>query len=85
MAQKIDTGDVVLHEPSKEKWLVAYCKNGYVGACGWPETQAKEEDCTLIMKNTPQLRLALLHEMAQLQDIRGEYARDILSQPSEEA
>ena len=71
------TGDVVLHRPTGERWLVAYSENGYVCACGWPETLAKESDCELIRSASDEERAALLKEIADkpAHDTRREYAR----------
>lgn len=78
--RKIKTGDVVLHRPSGERWLVAYAENGYVCACGWPETLAKESDCELVDSASEENRIRLLHEIANKQgnDTRRSYARRVL-------
>jgi len=77
---EIKTGDTVFHRRSGETWLVAYAQNGYVCACGWPETLAYESDCELIESATEEKRLNLLHELAEKQghDSRRSYARRIL-------
>lgn len=66
MSGTIDTGDAVLHIPSGETWLVAYCDNGYVCCCGWPCSLAKVEDCQLKRKATPEKRMELLHKLAAM-------------------
>lgn len=78
--RKIKTGDVVLHRPSGETWLVAYAENGYVCPCGWPETIAKESDCELVDSASEENRIRLLHEIANKQgnDTRRAYARRVL-------
>lgn len=76
----IKTGDIVLHKPSGERWLVAYAENGYVCACGWPETLARESDCQLLERASEEKRIGLLHEIANKpgMDSRREYARRVL-------
>lgn len=74
----IDTGDVVRHVPTGEKWVVAFVKDGDLSWCGWPEGWAKLSDCILIKKATAEERLKLLKEMANMQgdqDHRARYAR----------
>lgn len=78
--EAIDTGDAILHSPSGETWLVAYCDHGYVCCCGWPESLAKVEDCELKRKATPEQRISLLKQMAESnRDSRGSYARATLA------
>jgi hypothetical protein len=73
--QVIDTGDAVYVEGLDETWLVAYCSNGYVCCCGWPESLVEEKRCTMKRKATPEQRLQLLREMACLDGSRGSHAR----------
>lgn len=72
------TGDAVRHKPTGETWLVAWCENGQLCACGWPETIAKEADFVRIREATDEESEALLREMAHLPDARGAYARRML-------
>lgn len=48
------TGDIVLHLPSNEEWVVAWAdhKSGYMAPCGWPTCQALISDCTIIREAT---------------------------------
>lgn len=82
MRDQIETADVVLHKPSGEKWLVAYCRGGYVCCCGWPQSLAPVGDCELIEKGTEQEREELIVQMASCRggeaDSRTYYARGIL-------
>jgi len=64
----IDTGDVVLHEPRGERWVVACVSGEYLYWCGWPYGDAKLTDCKLIEKATPEMRLHILHECAKMRD-----------------
>lgn len=47
---RMRTGDVVLHNPSGEEWLVAWAdpQSGYMAPCGWPTCEAKIADCTIV-------------------------------------
>lgn len=73
----IRTGDIVLHKPSGEEWLVAFCKDGEVCPCGWPLGYAKASDCEIVKKATDDESVKLLHELADMKadDPRRSYAR----------
>lgn len=71
----IDTGDYIHHRPSGENWVVAYCRDGEVCCCGWPETFAKVSDCELTHKASPEKRMNLLEQMKNSRGSRGEHAR----------
>jgi hypothetical protein len=62
----MDTGDVILHRPTGEQWLVAYVQGDRLVCCGWPETAAPVSDCELLEAATPEQRLELLHHMAAM-------------------
>lgn len=77
---EIDTGDIVRHEPTGEKWVVAYVRGDRLAWCGWPEGEAALSDCILITKATPEGRDKLLSGMAENTDgARGRYARNRLA------
>ena len=73
---KIDTGDIVLHTPTDEKWTVACVQGSELSWCGWPEGRAALADCTLVEKATPEVRDSLLTELANMKagDHRQRYA-----------
>ena len=73
----IDTGDIVLHRPSGERWLVAYVRDDRVAWCGWPEGEAQLTDCELITKASAQGKSKLLQQLADSNhdDARARYAR----------
>lgn len=74
----IDTGDVVLHRPTGERWVVAFVRDGRLSWCGWPEGTAALEDCELVEAATEQKRASLLRSMADMShsdDSRCRYAR----------
>ena len=81
---KFDTADIVFHHPTQEHWLVAYVKGDRLAWCGWPEGEAKTEDCTLWKKATDQERTDLLNFMAQMTGIdrRKVYAQQRLAELS---
>lgn len=82
MTGQIDTGDIVRHGPTGEEWVVALVDGSRLSWCGWPEGYADLADCALVRKATPQQRLQLLREMAQVDglDHRARYARRRLAE-----
>ena len=70
--ESIDTGDIVLHGPTGETWVVAYVDGDRLWWCGWPPGEAKLSDCKLIEKATPEYRDKLLLDMSRMSpDPRG--------------
>ena len=80
MSEAIDTGDVVLHAPTGEEWIVAYVRGDRLAWCGWPQGEAALADCSLVKKATDNERLKLLHDLAAINapDMRCSYARNRL-------
>jgi hypothetical protein len=81
----IDTGDVVRHEPSGERWIVAYVRDGRLAWLGWPPGEAAVFDCTLITKATPEVQASYLRALADMRDAsdrRCRYARERLAASS---
>jgi hypothetical protein len=78
----IQTGDVVFHRPSGERWVTAFVEGRYLSWCGWPEGMAHLEDCELVEKATPESRDKLLRQMADMNsdDSRRRYARRVLGE-----
>jgi hypothetical protein len=78
----LDTGDVVLHKPSGEHWVVAYVDGDKLSWCGWPEGLARVTDFELVRAAQPDARLKLLHQMASMSgsDSRKTYAQARLAQ-----
>ena len=61
----IDVGDVALHAPSGETWLVGAVVDDRLYWCGWPfGGNAALSDCALKRKATPEQRDRLLRELA---------------------
>jgi hypothetical protein len=77
----VDTGDVVLHKPTGERWVTAYVSGENLCCLGWPESFANVSDCTLIKEATPEERLLILKRMADMSsdDARKRYAIHRLS------
>lgn len=73
----IDTGDSVFHKPSREWWEVAFTKEGWLCACGWPLGFVDVGTCLLVTKATPEERFNLLHRLAAMtgDDPRKRYAQ----------
>lgn len=73
----MDTGDIVLHRPTGERWIVAFVSGEYLSWCGWPEGVARVEDCELVKTATPEQRRSLLHQLAEMKgsDSRKTYAK----------
>jgi hypothetical protein len=80
---KLDTGDIILHTPTGAFWVVAINEGHRLTLCGWPLATAEPDHCKLFSKAGPETRLELLHDLARLQDRRGEYARAELSRASD--
>jgi hypothetical protein len=80
----IETADIVKHNPTGEKWLVAYVENDRLCACGWPETLAKLSDCTLVKKATEDKKQNLINELAAMSgheyDSRRSWAKNYLKE-----
>lgn len=78
----MDTGDVVLHRPTGERWLVAYVRDDNLCCLGWPESFARVSDCELIEFAEPTQRQLILENMAAMDgsDSRKMYAIQRLKQ-----
>ena len=81
----MDTGDVVLHKPTGEKWVVAYVKGEHLCCCGWPESLALVSDCELVTTAESESRLELLRQIAAMpgSDSRKSYAVERLAMAEE--
>jgi hypothetical protein len=78
----MDTGDVILHHPSGENWVVGFVKGETLVAVGWPLEYASVRDCSIVRTATREERKALLQGMASMTDAdpRKSYAMLRLSQ-----
>ena len=61
------TGDIVLHQPSSEEWVVAWAdhQSGYMAPCGWPTCQARISDCTIVGAATDDASDKLIDELSR--------------------
>lgn len=83
---KIKPGDVVLHKPSGERWVVAYAdhERNELSWFGWPEGFAKISDCELVKSVTFEEALKDLVLWAEprqqrVGDLRHRYAASMLA------
>ena len=81
----MDTGDIVIHKPTGEKWVVAFVDGERLSWCGWPEGLAYTKDCVLLEHARPEERLTLLHQLATMDglDSRKTYAKNRLARAEE--
>lgn len=79
------TGDVILHRPTGETWVVAYVDEarGEVTPCGWPFCWARLEDCDMKERASDEESEKLLQELAAMpgseHDYRRTWARGVLA------
>lgn len=61
------TGDIVLHRPTGEEWLVAWAdpRSGYMAPCGWPTCQALIADCDLVERASDEKCSAIVAEVSR--------------------
>jgi hypothetical protein len=52
----MDTGDTILHKPSRERHMVACVHSPYLHTAGFPELRLLLIDCTLIREATAEER-----------------------------
>lgn len=83
---KIKPGDVVLHKPSGERWVVAYAdyERDELSWFGWPEGYAKLSSCELVKSVTFEEALKDLVRWAEPKpgrgnDLRHRYAASMLA------
>lgn len=62
------TGDTVLHNPSGEKWSVAYVDGNDLVPRGWPLSCARVSDCPLLKQCSDEDNYRILKEMSAMQD-----------------
>jgi hypothetical protein len=60
-------GDIVLHKPSSEQWLVGkVCENGGIYACGWPCSFAPADDIEMLEECTDDRHQELVARLKRL-------------------
>ena len=70
-----DTGDVVSHGPTGERWIAAYVRGDRLAWAAWPEGEAALSDCTLVRKATHEEQQSMLQRMAIGTGARARYVR----------
>ena len=80
------TGDVVLHRPSGETWLVAYAdeSRGEIVPCGWPFCIARVEDCDMKEAASDEQSEELLQELAAMSGSDHDFRRSWAQRKLEE-
>ena len=73
------TGDTVHHQPSGETWIVAYVDGEYMAWCGWPEGEARTEDCEVVRVVSDAEHEAWLLRIAESSGKRARMARVALA------
>ncbi len=82
----IRTCDTVFHRPSGERWLVAYVWEDHLAWCGWPEGEARLEDCDLVKSCSDEKHWALVEEIAHsASGARARHCQRMLEQRTQEA
>jgi len=85
-SEAIRTGDVVLHRPTGESWLVAYVEEDqkHLAPCGYPFCLAPVSDCVVLERASDDQSFELLLSMSNMSghdardDFRRKYARRVL-------
>jgi hypothetical protein len=64
-------GDHVLHRPSGETWIVAWCEGDDLAWCGWPNGMARTADCDVTIRVTDEAHRSMVAQVASCSDSRG--------------
>ena len=64
-------GDVVVHKPSDEEWVVAWAEGNDLAWCGWPNGMVRVSDCEIVKKASDAEHLALVREVCNCGDSRA--------------
>lgn len=71
----IRTGDTVLHQPTGETWVVAWCAGEELAPCGWPLCYAKREHCSLLKKASDEDHRNMVLRVGNCSDSRARKVR----------
>jgi hypothetical protein len=63
--EDLDTGDIIVHRPTKDVYMVACVHYPYLHTAGYPEMRLQVDSCVLKTKATESQRRANLEAMAQ--------------------
>jgi len=74
-ALKIKSGDTVYHQPSRERWVVAYADYGRneLAWLGWPPGTAKISDCELKYSCSEEEENKVINDLANMRGDRASY------------
>jgi hypothetical protein len=75
----LKTGDVVLHKPSGETWVVAIVDGDDLMWCGWPPGMARTSDCELVESCSDEESLDMLKKVAEIRGDSGYDRRAMLA------
>lgn len=75
-------GDMVLHRPSGERWLVAYCDGERLSWFGWPDGWAPLSECDLIAQCTDEEHAARCADWEGRTCHRGRKVAALYSKPA---
>jgi hypothetical protein len=64
-------GDHVLHRPSGETWLVAWCEGDDLAWCGWPNGMARTSDCEIVKRASDEEHRRWASCVAEIGDSRS--------------
>jgi hypothetical protein len=64
-------GDHVLHRPSGETWVVAWCEGDDLAWCGWPNGMARASDCEIVKQATDAEHRLWASDVAGIGDSRS--------------
>lgn len=70
-------GDHVLHKPSGETWVVAWCEGDDLAWCGWPNGIARTSDCQIVHRASDAEHRVSVQRVAQCGDSRGPRVRGL--------
>lgn len=73
-------GDHVLHRPSGEKWLVAWCEGDDLAWCGWPNGIARTSDCEIVHRADDTEHRKMAAEVAACGDSRASRVRRLYAE-----
>jgi hypothetical protein len=65
-------GDYVLHRPTGETWVVAWCEGCDLAWCGWPNGMARTHDCEIVRRSTDDEHTRWVATVANCGDSRAD-------------
>lgn len=73
-------GDIVLHKPSGQRWVVAHVSDSgeMVAWCGWPGGMTNTTDVELVEPCDDATHMKTLRDLSRIGDFRSDHARRTL-------